>query len=449
MPDQIGETKSLCPECFNILPARKVVDAGSVYLEKNCPDHGSFKVLIWRGGSKQYQDWGDFGLDMGAPAHSLTQTRRGCPYDCGLCPSHKAATCIGVMELTLSCNLHCPVCFARAGGNRSEPSLNKIKSMFQTLMQVAGGPCPVQLSGGEPTVREDMDEIINLGRKAGFSHIEINTNGIRIAEDIEYLRKLKESGASTVFLSFDGVSDDVYRRLRGDALFSVKIRAIENCAEVKIGVILVPTLIPRVNDHQIGDIIQFAKEWIPIVKGVHFQPRAYLGRYPNPPQDEDRLTIPDLLKSIEDQTKGEIKGDNFTPRRRKESFCGFSGFFLLEDGRLIPTVNLNNVQDFLNISDLRTVKAPFEQARKYVSQHWQYTEPKKENPPAKKGSWRELLEQAGTQSLSISCMPFQDIWSIDLDRLQRCCTHVVRTDGRIMPLCSNYLTNCAGERLHK
>jgi len=448
MPDQIGETKSLCPECFNILPARKVVDAGSVYLEKICPDHGSFKVLIWRGGSKQYQDWGDFGLDMGAPAHSLTQTRRGCPYDCGLCPSHKAATCIGVMELTLSCNLRCPVCFARAGVNRPEPSLNKIKTMFQTLMHVAGGPCPVQLSGGEPTVRDDLAEIVNLGRKAGFRHIEINTNGIRIAEDIEYLRRLKENGASTVFLSFDGVSDDVYRRLRGDALSKVKIRAIENCAEVKIGVILVPTLIPRVNDHQVGDIIQFAKKWMPIVKGVHFQPIAYLGRYPTPPQDEDRLTIPDLLKSMEDQTNDEIKRENFTPRRRKESFCGFSGLFLLEDGRLIPTINLNNVQDFLSISDLRTVKAPFEQARKYVSRHWQYTEPKKENPPAKKGSWRELLEQAGTRSLSISCMPFQDIWSIDLDRLQRCCTHVVRTDSRIMPLCSNYLTNCSGERLH-
>lgn len=450
MTEQIGETKSLCPECLNVLPARRVVDDGNVYLEKDCPDHGRFRALIWRGGSRQYQDWGGFGLDMGAPAHSLTQTRLGCPYDCGLCSSHKAATCIAVMELTHSCNLHCPVCFAQAGGTRAEPSLDRIKSMFQTLMHVAGGPCPVQLSGGEPTMRDDLAQIIQLGRDAGFNHIEINTNGIKIAEDIEYLRRLKESGASAVFLSFDGVSDDVYRRTCGENLSDIKIRAVENCAEIKIGVILVPTLVPQVNDHQIGKIIQFAKEWMPVVKGVHFQPIAYLGRYPRPPQDEDRLTIPDVLNSIEDQTMGEIKGANFAPRRRKESFCSFSGLFILEDGGLTPTINLKRVQDVSSISDFRSNKAPFEQARKYVSQHWKYTEQEeRKTPPAKKGSWQELLEQARTHSLSISCMPFQDIWSIDLDRLQRCCTHVVTANSRIIPLCSYYLTDCRGERLYK
>ena len=450
MTELISETKSLCPECFKVLPAARVAENGNIYLEKDCPDHGPFRVLIWRSEARQYLDWGAFGLDTGAPAHSLTSTRLGCPYDCGLCTEHKAATCIGVMELTLSCNLHCPVCFARASGSRPEPSLEKIKTMFQNLMHTSGGPCPVQLSGGEPTVRDDLDQIIELGRLTGFNHIEINTNGIRIAEDFEYLRRLKESGANTVFLSFDGISDNVYRHMRGQDLFDIKIQAIENCAELKLGVILVPTLVPKVNDHQIGDIVQFAKKRMPVVKGIHFQPVSYLGRYPESPLDEDRLTIPDLLAHLEAQTMGEIKTVNFTPRRRRESFCGFSGLFILEDNGLTPTVNWKHLQRISDISDFRNTKAPFEQARKYVSRHWQYTEhEQKKAPPAKKGSWRELVERARTHTLSISCMPFQDIWNLDLERLQRCCTHVVTADDRIVPLCSNYLTNRQGKRLHR
>jgi len=136
----------------------------------------------------------------------------------------------------------------------------------------------VQLSGGEPTIRDELPTIIVTGKEIGFYHIQVNTNGIRIAQDKEYLERLKESGADLIYLQFDGVSDDVYRTIRGRNLFDLKVRAISNCAEVKIGVVLVPTVIPNVNLHQLGEIVQFAKKWIPTVKGIHFQPVSYFGQ---------------------------------------------------------------------------------------------------------------------------------------------------------------------------
>jgi len=52
---------------------------------------------------------------------------------------------------------------------------------------------------------------------------------------------------------------------------------------------------------------------MPVVKGVHFQPMTYLGRYPADPCNEDRILIPDVLAAIEYQTEGELKVANFLP----------------------------------------------------------------------------------------------------------------------------------------
>ena len=215
-----------------------------------------------------------------------------------------------------------------------EPDLKTIKEMYQTVLDTTGTPT-IQLSGGEPTVRDDLPQIVSLGRQMGFEHIMINTNGVRIAKDKEYLRKLVDSGASTIFLQFDGVTDEVYHYTRGANLTKLKIEAISNCAEAKIGVILVPTVVPRVNDHQLGDIIQFAKQWIPTVKGIHFQPVSYFGRYPVAPEDKDRITIPDVIDGLVKQTGGELKPENFIPRRSQDSHCSFSSLFILSDGRLL------------------------------------------------------------------------------------------------------------------
>ena len=342
--------------------------------------------------------------------------------------------------------MDCPVCFASANRNFDNLSLNAIGKMYQTILE-AGGPFPIQLSGGEPTVHDDLPQIVALGKNMGFEHIQINTHGSRIAKDREYLQRLKESGADLIYLQFDGISDEVYRYTRGANLFELKCQAIENCAEVKIGVILVPTLIPKVNEHQIGDIARFAKERIPTVKGIHFQPISYFGRYPCPPNDEDRITMPDVLKALETQTEGEIKLKNFVPRRRKDSHCGFSGFFVLgEDGKLLATTDFKLPQSIVMGSGC-VKESPAEHVRRFVSQRGRFIETEPACDGARPGSWQSFFERAKTHYLSISGMPFQDAWTIDLERLQGCCIHVVTPYKQLVPFCAFYLTNTRGERL--
>jgi uncharacterized radical SAM superfamily Fe-S cluster-containing enzyme len=456
MKEVFAETKSLCPSCLKVIPAFKVAEGNDVYLEKSCPDHGDFKALLWRG-APTYLDWGTGEDALGAEVRQ-TKSTGNCPNDCGLCTEHGADTCTVLMEVTGRCDLNCPVCFADSSKGVSDfhPDISEIRAMLDSVIE-AGGPYPIQLSGGEPTLRDDLPEIIAHAKKLGFYHIQINTHGLRLAKDTDYLQRLKDAGCDLVYLQFDGVSDDVFQKTRGADLFDVKVKAIENCADVKIGVQLVPTLIPGINDHQIGEIIRFAKDWIPVVKGVHFQPVSYFGRYPVAPSDEDRITTPDVLRALEEQTSGEVKAENFLPRRRKDSHCGFSGFFVLqEDNQLKATTvykpEKRDSETDINISGFVPPKeTPSEHVRKFIDKKSRFIEPL---PMAQKscacepqGALANLFERAHAHYLSISGMPFQDVWTVDLERLKGCCIHVVTHDKRLIPFCAYYLTDRTGQRL--
>lgn len=443
----VEKTVSLCPQCLRRIPAERVAEKGNIYLKKSCPEHGDFKTLYWQD-AKLYRDWG-YGEEVPGPKIRFTRSEQSCPYDCGICLNHRAETCTVLMEVTRRCDLTCPVCFAGAHKNHDyHPNMDQIRGMYETILE-AGGPYPLQLTGGEPTVRDDLPEIVALGKEMGFQHIQINTNGLRIAKDKAYLRSLKESGANLIYLQFDGISDDIYRYTRGANLFKLKLQAIENCAEVKIGVLLVPTLIPKVNDHQIGDIVRFAKQWIPVVKGVHFQPITYLGRYPISPQDEDRITIPAVLQALELQTAGEIKAIHFVPRRCKDSHCAFSGFFVLrEDGKLLATTLFKSRESPICGSGyIYPHESPAEHVRRFIYRHLRYVEANQRD--VKLSSWESFFQRAETHYLSISCMTFQDVWNFDLGKIRGCCIHVVTLDKRLIPFCAFYLTSIGGERLHQ
>lgn len=125
-------------------------------------------------------------------------------------------------------------------------------------------------------MRDDLPEIIRMGREKGFTFFQLNTNGIRLAEEEEYARKLKKAGLNTVFLQFDGVSDDVYRTLRGQDMMEVKKKAVRNCSEAELGIALVPVIAPGVNDMQAGDILKFALDHMPFVRGYIFSQSVIL-----------------------------------------------------------------------------------------------------------------------------------------------------------------------------
>ena len=408
------DTESVCPVCLKKIPARRVEEDGKIYLDKTCPEHGPVRTLIWEG-APDYWTWGG----GHAPTRTLTAdgVKRGCPYDCGLCGHHRQRTCCVLLEVTQRCNLCCPVCFADAGGAAPDPDLDTISHWYDVLRRKAGR-ANIQLSGGEPTVRDDLPEIIHMGREKGFTFFQLNTNGLRLAEEPGYARSLKEAGLSCVFLQFDGVTDDVYAALRGAALLERKKRAIEHCAQAELGVVLVPVVTPGVNLDQVGAIIDFALARLPYVRGVHFQPLTYFGRYGDGARD--RLTLPRLMREIEAQSGGRFRSSHFSGGTAEHSHCSFSGNFLLGEGGEVQALG---AQSGCCCGDAAESYTAVEHARDTVARRWGASVPAQTQPPADPDSLDGALYQLTHRRFSISAMAFQDCWSLDLERLRDCYIH--------------------------
>jgi 7,8-dihydro-6-hydroxymethylpterin dimethyltransferase len=461
----LSATESLCPVCLRRISAERVAEGDNVYLRKTCSHHGEFKTIIWRG-ADSYASWGSQCRTPSQPSICASEVDRGCPFDCGLCPDHRQHTCCVVLDVTERCNLACPVCFASAGAcARPDPTADEIVGWCRRLLEL-GGPFNLHLSGGEPTVRRDLPEIIRRVRALGFTYIQLNTNGVRLARDPDYAQELHEAGLTCVFLQFDGISDDVFQAIRGKALLDTKLQAIANCGRAELGVVLVPTLVPGINTPQIGDILRTAIRLAPAVRAVHFQPISYFGRYPAGRTDFDRITFPEVLRLIEEQTAGTFKASEFYPASGENPYCSFHGKFWLDAEKRVTAAPRPQVSSCCGPAveqpnaGLVQLGAPSQRgseavrrAQQYVAQHWSCPSTPASAAAGSPGaidtsSFDRFLADKRI-SLSISGMAFQDAWNLDLERLRECFLHVLSPEQKLVPLCAYNLTGSLGQTLYR
>jgi uncharacterized radical SAM superfamily Fe-S cluster-containing enzyme len=438
---------------------------GKVYIKKECPEHGEYTELYWSD-YEQYKRAEEYRRDGAGLNNPRTKTEKGCPYDCGICPNHKSHTALAIIDVTNRCNLRCPVCFANAAasGIVYEPSKEEVKAMLENLRR--NDPVPataLQFSGGEPTIREDLPELVRMAKELGFRHVEVNTNGIMLAKGVDYCKSLVDAGVSTIYLQFDGLTSNIYKFTRGRDLLDVKMKAIENCRKAGLdSIVLVVTLIKGVNDHQIGDIIRFAVQNFDVVRCINVQPVSICGRIPEEEREKMRITIPDFMKLCEEQTDGKVKVSDFYPvptvvpisqavgalkHKRYVEFtthphCGMATYLFIEDGQIVPITRYGDVEKFMKAMDkvyreaskghtkrakLRLLGAvrhvKFSLLRKYL---W---------PVLTKGTY-EALGDLQRKSILLSSMHFMDPYNFDLERIQRCCIHYAIPDGRIIPFCT-------------
>ncbi|NPV92489.1 MAG: radical SAM protein [Firmicutes bacterium] len=439
-------TESVCPECLRRVDAARVAEGDTVYLEKRCPEHGEFRTIIWRG-EPAYDTW--IRPRITVPPRMVTRgVERGCPFDCGICSEHRQDACLVLLEVTRRCNLRCAFCYADAGSGKEDPGLPEIEGWYRRLLE-AGVSYNVQLSGGEPTLRDDLPEIIEMGRGLGLEFIQVNTNGLRIAREPGFLERLQRAGLSSVFLQFDGTEDAIYQKIRGESLLADKLKAVDRCAVLGIGVVLVPTLVRGVNLDNIGDIIDFARQRVPAVRAVQFQPVSFFGRYPQAPADSDRVTLPEVVRMIEEQTGGKVRGENLSPPGWENPACSFYGsFVVMPEGRLMP---LTHPGSRTCCQDEREGPEAARRTVKFMARYWS-AQPQETGVPipiGQKDSLDIFLERVKTHTLVISGMGFQDAWNLDLDRLRDCCIHVVAGDGLLVPFCAYNLTDRQGRPLYR
>jgi uncharacterized radical SAM superfamily Fe-S cluster-containing enzyme len=463
--------RSICPICLGVIPAHIFQENEKVFIQKACMVHGEFKDIYWSDASLYKKFYRYF--CEGSGIENPVPTRRGCPFDCGLCENHLTGTLLANIDLTNRCNMSCPVCFADSGGRTCEPTIDQIRSMLHKLRSQQPVPCSaVQFSGGEPTLRKDLPEIVALAKQMGFTQVQIATNGVLLSDNLDLCQSLEQAGMSTVYLQFDGVTSKPYKIMRGCNLLPIKLKAIGNFRSAgQTSVVLVPTLVKGVNDDQVGDIIRFASKNLDVIKGINVQPISFAGRIDQKERAEKRITIPDFLTLIEDQTDNEITREDFYPvpfvvpisrliaaetDRPQPMFtvhpcCGAATYIYCQNGQMTPINRFLDVEGLLerigeetngfensSLNKLKMRGTILKELPKFVDEA---KAPRDINVTKMLLSifWngtRQSLREFHNKSLFLGAMHFQDKYNMDLERLRRCGVHYATPDGQLIPFCS-------------
>lgn len=309
--DVLEATVSLCPECMRTVQAKIVEQDGRIYLRKHCPEHGA-QVALLEADAGYFRRRNDFSRP-GSAGPTQTAAALGCPWDCGLCPSHEQHTCIGLIEVTQACDQGCPTCYADSRPGGAHLALERIRAMIDFQIESECGQAEIlQLSGGEPSQHPDILEIIRYARSRKLAYVMLNTNGRRLAEDPAFVRELAAfQGGFEVYLQFDA-PDGAAGPLRGPGVAGWKLEALRALERHGIPTTLVMSVQAGVNDHQLGDLVGLALGF-GNVRGVNFQPVAFFGRGPDGADLLGRTTLTGILQGLEAQTQGQIRLADFIP----------------------------------------------------------------------------------------------------------------------------------------
>lgn len=484
----LKRTTSRCPVCHAPCPAevwRTGARPAKVFLKRVCPQHGEASVCIasdarfyWLAQGNPTNAEGCCNASRSANAHaccasdgSVAGTLGRNALAVGKAPFETLSTCLALIEIVRSCNLACPTCYADSpvgiGANVDAVPLDEIKQRIQGVIDRKGSIEILQLSGGEPTLHPQFFELLNwVHGHESIDYMLLNTNGVRLANEPDFrarLGRMFARGGLQLYLQFDGVQDAGQHELRGADLRATRLRAIERCAEVNLPITLAMTVTPENLPH-LWDAIQFGLNF-PHIHGITFQPIFGSGRIPaklntgrgmrhteltgassprpSPPSDGGegarrvgeeglgfsspsvRLNTADILLAAVGQSQGRLRFDDFTPLPCGDPNCATIGYLIRHGGRT------HSISDFI---DFRKLQGFLQDKIHYTVED--LARCGCENEPL--GDLLKTLELKASMTFRLMVKPFMDAWTWDQDRIDRCCTHVIRPDGQLDSFCRYY-----------
>jgi len=471
--------RSLCPECMKVIDAKLFEDGGKVIMEKTCPEHGRVRDLYWSD-AEIYLKAEKWAFEDGQGLlNPKVRSAKECPDECGLCNRHTSHTGLGNIDLTNRCDLVCPICFANANvaGYVYEPSYEEIVQMLKTFRSeqpVAGRM--VQFSGGEPTLYPRFLDVVRACKRLGFSHIQIASNGLNLC-DPKFAQECANAGLHTIYLQFDGLTDDVYGKTRGRDLFAIKEKAIESIRRSGMKIVFVPTIVKGFNDDQVGDILRYAIKNIDVVSGISYQPVVFTGRISYKEREAKRFTLTDLAWAVEKQTGLAKAREDWYPTsviapftrfvsavRGEETVhltchphCSLATYLFISPDvkdivaapqfidvesmfmdldKFARTVPKSRFQSFARIKAFNSIKKHFKEDKAPKGLTFSTFVNTLQGLMDKRiGRNKEGVEKT-YRTLLVAGMHFMDAYNYDVDRVRRCVVHYAAPNGKLYPFCT-------------
>ena len=429
---------SVCAECLRRVEAKILIKDDRVYLEKWCPEHGRARVLIADDAAYYRKAREVFIKAPELPQRFNTEQRWGCPYDCGLCPEHMQHSCLSLVEITDHCNLHCPICYADSGPHRPGfRDLATVERMLDAVVANEGEPDVVQISGGEPTLHPQFFAILDAAKARPIRHLMVNTNGLRIAKEPAFAARLKQyEPGFELYLQFDSLRDEVHQELRGARLADIRRRALDALNEHDISTTLVVTVKKGLNDHELGEIVEFALRQ-PCVRGVTFQPIQHAGRATDFDPAQHRLTLTEVRRRLLEQTTV-FQPDDLIPVPCNPD-CLAMAYALKLGGGTVPLTRFVAPETLIAQGRNTIVVERDESLRAHVFELFATNH----SPQSQACSLSDLLcclpQVQAPQDWNyrnvfrVLIMQFIDAHSFDLRAVKKSCVHIAQPDGRLIP----------------
>jgi uncharacterized radical SAM superfamily Fe-S cluster-containing enzyme len=431
-------TASVCGVCLRSVEAKILFKDQDVFLEKWCPAHGTARVLI-----SDDVNWYKMAREVyikspELPQRFATKMVYGCPYDCGLCPDHMQHSCVSLVEINEHCNLRCPVCFAESGPDRAGVrSLGEVERMLDGVVAAEGEADVVQISGGEPTIHPQIFGILDAAKSRPIKHLMINTNGLRIAKERNFVERLAAyKPGLEIYLQFDSRRDEALRVLRGADLVKVHERALEHLETFGISTTLVMTVQRGVNDEDIGDVIRYATQWR-CVRGVTIQPIQRAGRVEvDGGRFERRLTVSEIRRKIAEQSQIFALEDIVPVPCNPDTLA--MGYALKLGGHMVPLTRHVGEQALLAGPNNTIV---FERDP-ILKDHIFKLFSTNHSPESQASCLSDLLcclplvsapAMTYENVFRVLIVQFMDADNLDIRALKKSCVHIAQPDGRMIP----------------
>jgi len=162
------------------------------------------------------------------------------------------------IEITNRCNLNCRDCYNASGLSKetAELSAETLDKLFNSLY-IHNGINAFDISGGEPLMHTEWQEVLNvMERSWGFSFFIVTNGTIR---DERFYNLLETDSRFMVQFSIDGVDEETHAKTRGKGNF---IKTINNLSSLKPKVQpIIKMVVSRYNFNQIEDYFKLAKEY--------------------------------------------------------------------------------------------------------------------------------------------------------------------------------------------
>ncbi|MHB1485707.1 MAG: radical SAM protein [Saccharofermentanales bacterium] len=430
-------TGSICDVCLKKIDAKIIIENNSVFIKKYCPEHGWQKHILEEDAQYHLKK---VLYDKPSTSHECeSEIVNGCPYDCGLCVNHEQHTCIGLIEITQACNISCPLCYASCDGEGADLDLDTIERMLDFYIESEGGRAEIlQISGGEPTLHKDINEILRMCKRKNIGHVMLNTNGIKLAEDEEFARGLAPlKGGFEIYLQFDSMGDAVYEKVRNMKMLEIKKKAIDNLNRYDIPTTLVCTVIKGMNDEEMPDIINYGLN-TSCVRGVNFQPAARFGGYED--ACEDSLTVSGIISRIEKSSGGLLKTADFVPLPCNVERVAVT--YLYKKGKsFIPITREKNIEKYvpyINNTFLFTIEDSLAQGQAPVfgfCRCLDFLNDFKKVVPKNFLLWdmADRVKYLNENTFRITVSSFIDRFNFDMKSMQKECVHVITKELKRIP----------------